>query len=610
MVSQSEISVEDLRVCGWKELLGSATSHDCSHYSGIFFAAGAHEHDSHRAPALVVLGHATTMVLKSGAENADQPLVAQAVIDGKRTAIPSDFTEAELKALSEFAPEITDPELQARIADLVWITTRHYPATQIAMPAYLQAAEILAKEGKWAAAINRLERCLRLATKLGKPSNSTYVAAMGYVNQLLSQSDLLDGKHFGPVERLMKLVLELGEGDSTLYSQLTNNLAINAEHAQDWFQARGYWTLNALWHNRLNDEAATKSARIRAAQSFERAADQALTGPSPNHGTAVAYLDDALQDMRRLGESAEAARLQARLLEQQALMTSELVRFSSEAPDVSEQIQAAQEAVKGMDFADAIVELAALALTMTEGEAVSAADDIAQEAPFLHSISAAAINEYGRTVAQRPSRYSDSADEVTEAVHADAVDYAANSFKLHNSVIAESARQQILLEHHVAPEDFLFLLRGNPFVERSRTNLIARGLQAGLLGDFPGALHLLIPQLEHSLRHVLAEMGMVTSSFVDPTGIQDEHNINALLYREELKSLFGDNLLFSLKVALVERWGYNFRNRLAHGLLDESDCYSDAARYVWSLTLHFYGLPALMRRRHPPEATTTTENSP
>jgi len=208
------------------------------------------------------------MILKSGAEYADQPLVAQAVMDGRRTAIPSDFTKVELIALRAFAPEITDSELQARISDLVWVTTRHFASASIAILAYLQAARILVDEGKWAVAIKRLERALRLSTKLRQNDSSSHVDLINYINQLLGRSDLNDGKHFGRVERLMTLLLEFDEGDSLTYSHQSSTLALAAEQAQDWLQARDYWMLNARWCHRLGDEGGTKAARLRKCSHF------------------------------------------------------------------------------------------------------------------------------------------------------------------------------------------------------------------------------------------------------------------------------------------------------------------------------------------------------
>ncbi len=604
MNEHDNVSLEALQNCGWQGILASAGSHDCRRYAEVFLDAAVSEQDSHSAQALELLGHTATMMLKSGAENADHPLVAQAVMSGWRSSIPSDFSEAELIALRQFANEITDYELQARVADLVWITTKHFPSAQLAISAYLQSSRVLVEEQHWKAAINRLERAIRLATKLRQNDSPIYVELIDYACQLLTRTDI----SFGSIELLMKLLLEFGAGDPGIYINQTNKLALSAEEAEDWTQARELWLINAMWHDRNGDYVQTKSSRLHAARALERAADQALSKSPPNHGTAVAYLDDAVQDMRRLGETAETTRLHARLLEQQAHMTSELVHFEGESLNVNEQILEAQQAVKGRSTTDSLIELSSMVPTLTRMDAVSAADNIAQATPFLHSITSSAINEYGRTIAQRPSRNSDSPSEIEEARHADAVDYAADYLRMSNRVSVEFARQQLLQEHFVKAEDFVNFLMGNPFVDRGREVLIARGLHAGLVGDFALAIHLLIPQIEHSLRKVLNQAGAITSGLDDPTGIQDENNINSLLYREELKLLLGDRLLFSMKVAMVERWGLNLRNRMAHGLLSESDCYSDAARYVWSLSLHFYLLPVLVQHRGSSRASGPLEN--
>lgn len=48
---------------------------------------------------------------------------------------------------------------------------------------------------------------------------------------------------------------------------------------------------------------------------------------------------------------------------------------------------------------------------------------------------------------------------------------------------------------------------------------------------FP-ALHLLIPQLENSIRAILVNYGEIVSTLEDD-GVQDERNLNSLLYSRE-----------------------------------------------------------------------------
>ncbi len=98
------------------------------------------------------------------------------------------------------------------------------------------------------------------------------------------------------------------------------------------------------------------------------------------------------------------------------------------------------------------------------------------------------------------------------------------------------------------------------------------------------ATHLLIPQLENSVRYVLAGNGVIVSRLDDP-GVQEEKGLGELLYEPKLEELFGEDLLFDLQGLLLERFGANLRNKLAHGLMDSDEFSSAPMLYVWWLTL-------------------------
>jgi hypothetical protein len=106
------------------------------------------------------------------------------------------------------------------------------------------------------------------------------------------------------------------------------------------------------------------------------------------------------------------------------------------------------------------------------------------------------------------------------------------------------------------------------------------------------ALHLLMPQLEHAVRTLLAQRGAFTSK-VDDDGIQDERDLGWLLYQPEAKEVFGEDLLFDMQGLLVERSGSNLRNLMAHGLLDPDQCIQAQSTYFWWLTLRLVVWPLL-----------------
>jgi Domain of unknown function (DUF4209) len=74
------------------------------------------------------------------------------------------------------------------------------------------------------------------------------------------------------------------------------------------------------------------------------------------------------------------------------------------------------------------------------------------------------------------------------------------------------------------------------------------------------------------------------------------------------RKIFGVDFVFNLRGLLVEPFGANLRNEMAHGLLSANQMYSYAPRYVWWLTLRMCCLPifAEMHRKeaeagNPPE---------
>ena len=112
------------------------------------------------------------------------------------------------------------------------------------------------------------------------------------------------------------------------------------------------------------------------------------------------------------------------------------------------------------------------------------------------------------------------------------------------------------------------------------------------MGEYLTATHLLIPQVENSIRYLLEQRG-VTVSRLDDQGIQDERPLNDLLYCTEVVEIFGEGVAFDLQGLLVERYGSNLRNRVAHGLISSDEFYSVEVPYFWWITLRLCCLPII-----------------
>jgi hypothetical protein len=97
-------------------------------------------------------------------------------------------------------------------------------------------------------------------------------------------------------------------------------------------------------------------------------------------------------------------------------------------------------------------------------------------------------------------------------------------------------------------------------------------------------MHLLVPQIENSIRYVLNQNGVFTTTLRN--GIQKEKDINDLLPSVEVKDVLGEDLVFDLRGILIERFGHNLRNESAHGLMPEGAFYDASSVYLWWLLLH------------------------
>ena len=94
------------------------------------------------------------------------------------------------------------------------------------------------------------------------------------------------------------------------------------------------------------------------------------------------------------------------------------------------------------------------------------------------------------------------------------------------------------------------------------------GLSAYLNGDFLKAIHVLIPQVEESLRNFLALIGIPPVKNVPRhPGITDVKSMNNVLEDARVREKLPEDVWRYLTVLYVERIGFNLRNDLAHGLM-------------------------------------------
>ena len=111
-------------------------------------------------------------------------------------------------------------------------------------------------------------------------------------------------------------------------------------------------------------------------------------------------------------------------------------------------------------------------------------------------------------------------------------------------------------------------------------------------GDMTSALHILVPQLENSLRHVLRMQGHDVTRLTEEMN-QEDLTLSGLLEnrRNELVAIFGERMVTDIDNLFNARSGPNLRNRIAHGLIGQWAPHSDDAIYACWLIVQLCCIP-------------------
>ena len=85
---------------------------------------------------LLLLSDACSLVLSPQSRN--EPFKPFSVMNGRRSAIPDDFSASEIDLFAQVVDAVDDPRLKARLADLVWLskTPRDHQFALSAVDAY------------------------------------------------------------------------------------------------------------------------------------------------------------------------------------------------------------------------------------------------------------------------------------------------------------------------------------------------------------------------------------------------------------------------------------------------------------------------------------------
>jgi uncharacterized protein DUF4209 len=511
-----------------------------------------------------------------------------------KPAVPwlDQLSDDQINAVSSIAPEVGDPELKARLCDLCWDQRRTFQLALQAVPAYLDSGRRILESAMSLYWDQRFERALQLAYCLRNDDLKKSVAEE--IQKVVFEPS--QPPHV--VARAIELMLDYKLEMTKEIGDRARSFATSSEATLIWEQQ--FFDLAARCYRRAGHEEDALGASKNHAESFVRQAAEALNRAHGGAMVAAHFVENAIQAYRQIpGTETRRDELHRLLLSYQKRIPQEMFPGHDAEIDVSDLVCQAREAVAGQTLEKAIEVLALSGRVPCKAQLRKAATESIEEFPLQSLFPATMISGAGKTIARHgPASHVDGTPDEEVIVMR-----MFSEARIHHHVAVvgriEPMRLRILQVHPVRTRNFVHYVRFNPLIPPGREYLFARGLCAGLQGDFVASLHILIPQLENSIRYVLEGDDKFTSS-LSSSGIQMELSLDKLFESNErhLNDIFGEDSVFDLRGLLFDQKSSNFRNLLAHGLLYPESFQSPTAIYIWWLVLRLVVIGRILERRN------------
>ena len=546
--------------------------------------------DEARFRALHLMGRACSFMLSPDKPN--EPFEPVAVMGGRRSAIPNDFTEAEIWALAGAVEHVNNPVLKARLADVVW-TCQKSLGVAYALTAIDNYTKVPLKTDDWFLDWDKgWQRAIVLARMIGEAAGDRIDRTESEMVQALQLATSEDRFFARSLADTLKSN-GLGKTYSAVVAAKLSSLAHEFNAVGDFHLSSSFYNAASDWSKWSGDVDKSIDMTLAEAEASVGDADAWVSSEGSNYAVAATFLERAVQVYRsiprahrsrhQVDERIQGIRL--RINDYGPRSLEELSTMTDPEVDLSEHAQQARGQVGEKPMYDALKAFVNLHQTSADRLRKAAIESLSVS-PLRAIIPKVFSSHDGRVVGRT---YGISLSEPSED---DEEEINAEMIGLHYKWLVECvvvgsimpALETLTLEHRLRTADFVELARRSPIVPAGREGLFGKALSFGFDRDFAACVHLLAPQIEHMVRTHLKAAGVNTTN-LDQNGVETENGLSSLINQPEVSKIFGDELAFEIRALFCDEFGPNLRNNVAHGLLDDQQAFSYDAIYAWWLAL-------------------------
>lgn len=511
-----------------------------------------------------------------------------------RSYTASDLRGEQTAILAEWVGNIAHPALRARVADVVWHNDRTQGAAATsAVEAY---CDIITRrlEGTYARRFSGLEgsvldlvdwfhRALQIAAMSRKRGEMPETIKSAF-ETLYERARTAE--QYVSFVKVARLGLEYGLIEWLRVAPDAEGMAERRAGGDYPMAVQGTWDLAAQGYAKLGDDDAKRRCQERSVDETLRMREQV--------GSAAArasWTRKAIGELRSAGGFKDRiAALRAELRNLQDASLDEFGQFSVPM-DLTKERQGTIEVFEGLTLPDVLLQFAILSTSPKVSDLRRRALE-SREGSFFGSLFGASYSDHeGKVVAESPAMPLDG-----EPGEAWFKEQSLLYFDLWRKQIVggfiEPARRTVMARFPLEDRHFGPIASMSPFVPPGHEHLFALGFARFWQGDYASAAHLLIPQLENSLRYVLLSANR-ESSKIKPDLLQEDRSLSGLFQwlRAELEEVFGTDLVNEIDLLFNHKPGPALRHQMAHGKMSAGACYHSTGVYACWLIYQLTCLP-------------------
>lgn len=584
---QSDLTLDDILAAGLNDLLDQDPHADYTDLYGRLAKAARDAEaagDQVKARALGFMTAIASMMLVP-TEKATPFQALARWSNGARSFMPEDLTPAQVDLLAQLAGAVNHQLLRARMADLVWLKDRRkgiaFPRMAIdAYRTYPINFETwhLSGQAVW-------HRALALAISLGGGAETR--AADIEAALLVAFDRALGADTFEPMFYVRPLLAaKRGRAEAPRIAGELERLGRERLAAGRSFDAEGFFEEAERWYERaqLADKQAEMLALIGSSLAAQAEASTSAIARQEFITRAIkAYRDVPGPHRAAHGVEEMIAELRAKLATAGRLALGEMRVIRGPTIDLTGFVQQAVHRVQGKTPLNALLAFCTLHPFPNRQALYQQAQELVGQSLVGRLFGGVTLAGDGRAIARRFGADNGEAAEASQ-VTARATRACCEIAAMTAYGMIRPALEAMQLESYLTPLDFAHLTASASLVPRDRVDVVAKGLYAGYCGDYVQAIHILVPQFEHMVRIALQDAGAHTTTH-DADGLDMEAGLSTLVQRQQMLTVFGADLTFTIQSIMCEQEGPNLRNAVAHGMAESGLCEGEHGVYAWWLIL-------------------------